>query len=98
MLDAGSLPSGSSSWLHGVNDAGVAVGLAYVPEYRPKGYLDSTQRAAVWIAGRLWDLSYMTGRSDISLTEAFGINASGQIVARGYVPNSDGMSVLLTPR
>jgi uncharacterized membrane protein len=52
----------------------------------------------VWLGGRLWDLSYLTGRSDTSLSEAFGINASGQIVASGYVPNSDGWSVLLTPR
>jgi probable HAF family extracellular repeat protein len=98
MRDVGSLPSGSGSWLHGVNDAGVAVGFGLVPAYAPKGYLTNTSRAAVWLGGRLWDLSYLTGRSDTSLSEAFGINASGQIVARGYVPNSDGWSVLLTPR
>src|SRR2546421_257811 len=94
----GALPGGSGSWLHGVDDSGVAVGLAYVPVYNPKGFLESRQRAAVWMGGRLWDLSYMTGNPDLQLREAFGINASGRIVVNGFRPGADTQSFLLTPR
>ncbi|MFL5310501.1 MAG: hypothetical protein ACJ79H_08635, partial [Myxococcales bacterium] len=45
----GALPGGSGSWLHAVDDSGVGVGLAYVPAYNPKGFLEPTERAAVWI-------------------------------------------------
>ena len=94
----GALPGGSGSWLHGVDDSGVAVGLAYVPVYNPKGFLEPRQRAAVWMGGRLWDLSYMTGNPDLQLREAFGINASGRIVVNGTRPGADTQSFLLTPR
>jgi len=84
--------------LHGVNDSGVAVGVAYVPAYNPKGFLDIAFRAVVFVDGRLWDLGYLTGSPDLLLLEAFGVNASGQIVARGFRPDADGSSFLLTPR
>ena len=98
MRSAGSLPGGSGSWLHGVDDSGVAVGVAYVPSYNPKGYLDMAFRAVVFMDGKLWDLAYLTGAPDLTLTEAFGVNASGQIVVRGFRPGTDGNSFLLTPR
>jgi probable HAF family extracellular repeat protein len=98
MRDVGSLPGGLGSRLHGVNDAGVAVGIGYVPAYAAKGYVKLSYRAVVWFGGRLWDLSYLIGRADISLYEAFAINASGQIVALGSAPNAEGASFLLTPR
>jgi hypothetical protein len=52
MRDVGSLPSGSGSWLHGVNDAGVAVGFGLVPAYAPKGYLTNTWRGEPFTNGR----------------------------------------------
>ena len=98
LRSVGALPGGSGSWLHAVGDSGVGVGLAYVPAYNPKGFLEPTQRAAVWMGGRLWDLSYMTGNPDLQLREAFGINASGRIVVNGTRPGADTQSFLLTPR
>jgi probable HAF family extracellular repeat protein len=94
----GGLPGGSGSWLHGVNDSGLAVGLGYVPAYSAKGYLQTAPRAAIWLGGRLWDLSYMTGIADLDLIEAFAINRNGQIVARGSRPGASGGSFLLTPK
>jgi probable HAF family extracellular repeat protein len=98
LRSAGRLPGGSGSWLHGVNDSGVAVGVAYVPAYNAKRFLDTAFRAVVFVDGRLWDLGYLTGSPDLLLLEAFGVNASGQIVARGFRPGADGSSFLLTPR
>jgi probable HAF family extracellular repeat protein len=98
LRSAGRLPGGSGSWLHGVNDSGVAVGIAYVPAYNPKGFLDTTSRAVVFLDGRLWDLGYLTGSPDLRLFEAFAVNASGRIVVRGSRQGADGFSFLLTPR
>ena len=103
MRNVGSLSGGSGSWLHGVNDAGIAVGVAFVPSYFPQGFThagepDDASRAAVWMNGRLWDLAYMTGRSDLWLLDAQAINGSGQILAKPFSCDGEACSLLLTPR
>jgi uncharacterized membrane protein len=99
----GTLSGGSGSWLHGVNDGGIAVGVAYVPWYYPQGdshagQLDTVPRGAVWMRGRLWDLAYMTGRSDLWVYDAKAINGSGQILVEASLRGVDAYSFILTPR
>ena len=47
--------------------------------------------------GQLWDLAYMTGRSDLWLFDAHAINGSGQILAESSCGDK-ACSLILTPR
>jgi hypothetical protein len=86
-----------------VNDGGIAVGVAYVPWYYPQGdshagQLGTAPLGAVWMKGRLWDLAYMTGRSDLWVYDAKAINGSGQILVEASLRGFDAYSFILTPR
>ncbi|HEY4884595.1 MAG TPA: hypothetical protein VII08_13260 [Myxococcales bacterium] len=48
--------------------------------------------------GRLWDLAYMTGRSDLWVYDAKAINGSGQILVAASLRGFDAYSFILTPR
>ncbi|RZL01004.1 MAG: PEP-CTERM sorting domain-containing protein [Rubrivivax sp.] len=72
-----------------VNDAGQIVGITYA-------YWDTSTLATLWQDGQVYDLNdlLVNGQGSYDLTDAFDINAFGQILAQDGV---SGRVVLLTP-
>jgi probable HAF family extracellular repeat protein len=80
---------GFASYAYGLNDSGYAVGYSYDAQGR--------SRAFVWANGMLFDLNDLVlDASSWSLTAAYGINASGQIVGTGTF-NGSSSAFLLDP-
>lgn len=68
---------GSSSYAYDINGEGSVVGTSYDVQGRARAFL--------WIDGVLFDLnSLIDGTDDWTLTAAYGINDSGQIVGTGF--------------
>ena len=87
--DLGTL-GGLCSFAYGVNDAGYVVGYSYDAQGR--------SRAFVWADGMLFDLNDLVQNAPgWSLTAAYGINASGQIVGTGAF-NGRNSAFLLDPQ
>ena len=75
VMDIGTL-GGGHSYAYGLNDAGYAVGWSFDALGR--------SRAFVWTGGMLLDLNdLVSNTSGWSLTAAYGIDSSGQIVGTG---------------
>jgi probable HAF family extracellular repeat protein len=89
LLDLGTLPGGSQSFAYGINDFGLAVGASDTTA--------RTLRAVLYSSGVIRDFnSLIPTNSGWVLTEARGINKSGQIVGTG-VRNGQERAFLLTP-
>jgi probable HAF family extracellular repeat protein len=89
MSDLGALPGARASEAYGMNEAGLAVGMSWVPGKGP--------RAVIWSDGRAFDLNdRLDDNSQWTLQVARQINNSSQIVGYGRL---DGMTraFLLTP-
>jgi probable HAF family extracellular repeat protein len=85
-LDPG---SNTTSWGFAINDSGVVVGQFTIGD---------TYHAFVYSGGKLKDLNSMIpAKSGWVLTEANGINASGQIVGMGTIKGAE-HGYLLTPQ
>jgi len=69
-----------------INTAGTIVGGSHIIG-------DSAAHAFLFRAGAMTDLNSLVYLGPVSLTEAFGINDSGQIIAEG----DNGHAYLLTP-
>lgn len=77
MLDLGTL-GGTSSYAYAVNGAGMVVGHSYTS--------GGAQRAFLYVNGVLFDLnSLVANLGGWVLTEAYGINDSGQITGTGII-------------
>jgi probable HAF family extracellular repeat protein len=88
VTDLGTL-GGLCSFAYGINDAGYAVGYSYDAQGRT--------RAFIWRDGTLFDLYALVANAPgWTLTAAFGINASGQIVGSGIF-NGRSSAFLLDP-
>ena len=92
LTDLGTL-GGLDSYAEGINDAGVVTGSTYTAQ----GTAGSAQHAFVWSATTgMRDLNSLISANSASqptLTQAFGINSNGWIVAEG----SDSHAYLLKP-
>src|SRR5262249_30187913 len=91
MTDLGTLPGFSQSRALGINSAGTVVGYAY-------GVPTGVFRAFVIIGGVMYDLNdLIPPDSGITLTQAVGINQTGQILAGGVSTSGTAAAWLLTP-
>lgn len=89
MTDLGSLWPGDQSRAFAINDSGQIVG---VSRSRGRDY------ALLWDNGKLYDLErLLVPGTRWRLSEARGINASGQIVGTGLNPDGKSHAFLLTP-
>lgn len=89
MKNLGTLPGGTQSFAYGIDDRGRIVGASDAT--------DSPLRAFVYIDGVMQDLNKLIPTdSGWLLTEAKGINESGQIVGYGFL-NGELRAFLLTP-
>lgn len=89
MTDLGTL-GGSNSEAYGINASGEVVGLSYTA--------DNAQRAFLYSGANMTDLnSLIDPRSGWTLSNASGINDSGQIAANGYHPTVGRRALLLSP-
>ena len=89
ITDLGTLRGGTFASASGINDNGQIVGVCYLSDnVTMHAFLCSTN------SGTMLDLNNLLANSiDTYLTEAFGINVSGQIIANG----ANGHAYLLTP-
>ncbi len=88
VTDLGTL-GGLCSFAYGINDAGYAVGYSFDAQGRT--------RAFIWKDGTLFDLNELVANAPgWTLTAAYGINASGQIVGSGIL-NGRSSAFLLDP-
>ena len=85
MRALGELPGGGWSIAYDINDAGVAVGTGGASG-------TATPHAVLWLGGTAYDLNSLVDGvpAGVVLTEARGINRSGQVVATGV--NADNVS------
>ena len=89
MKNLGTLPGGTQSFAFGINDRGRVVGASDAK--------DSPLRAFIYNDGLMQDLNELIpAESGWLLTEAKGINESGQIVGYGFI-NGERRAFLLTP-
>jgi probable HAF family extracellular repeat protein len=89
MTDLGTLPGGSSSIAHGINDSGQVVGWADTSGGNWHAFLYSN--------GAMADLNALVPASGWTLENANAINDSGQIVGYGINPSGSTDAFLLTP-
>jgi probable HAF family extracellular repeat protein len=73
-IDLGTL-GGGSSYAYGINDTGDVVGYSWS--------VDGSTRAFLYSNGVLQDLNRLVEADGWKLSEAYGINSSGQIVGAG---------------
>ena len=79
--DLGTL-GGNSSYAYGINNAGSVVGYSWLPD-------ESQMHAFVYMGGVIMDLNSMVSNlTGWELTEAYGINDSGQITGSGLLDAS----------
>jgi probable HAF family extracellular repeat protein len=99
MTKLGALPGNACSAADAVNSAGQIVGgsgfndAAFFP-----ACTDAVEHAVLWENGRLVDLNkFVPLGTDLTLTEAFFINDSGEISVFGTLSNGDQHAFLLIP-
>lgn len=88
----GTLSKGDSSEAFGLNNAGQIVGTSSVDRF-------GTPRAFLWQNGQMVDLNgQISGKSTLAMTNAYGVNESGQIIGvRNTSSGVDQAPILLTP-
>jgi probable HAF family extracellular repeat protein len=97
--DLGGFPGSSATHGTGVNAAGIVVGTAFFPQISYHPPKPGKHVALIAINGALVDLNTLIpSTSGFTLTDALGINGSGQIICDATNSSGSTHAVLLTPK